>query len=178
MNVIVIGGVAAGTKAAAKLKREDRSANVTIYTKGQDITAKIIDVDVDKERISLGIKQMAENNAALALENLKKGDVVKAVVVSTDDKGVNVEVEGIAATIKKADLSKDKALQNPEDYKEGQVLEAKLTSVDKKNGKLGVSVKALEIEEEKKALEEYSAANASGSSLGDALGEALKKSAS
>lgn len=148
------------------------------YTKGQDITAKIIDVDVDKERISLGIKQMAENNAALALENLKKGDVVKAVVVSTDDKGVNVEVEGIAATIKKADLSKDKALQNPEDYHEGQVLEAKLTSVDKKNGKLGVSVKALEIEEEKKALEEYSAANTSGSSLGDALGEALKKSAS
>lgn len=145
------------------------------YTKGQEITAKIIDVDVEKERISLGIKQMAENSAALALENLKKGDVVKAVVVSSDDKGVNVEVEGIAATIKKADLSKDKAAQNPEDYHEGQVLEAKITSVDKKNGKLGVSVKALEIEEEKKALEEYTAANNSGSSLGDALGEALKK---
>lgn len=145
------------------------------YTKGQEITAKIIDVDVEKERISLGIKQLDENSAALALENLKKGDVVKAVVVSSDDKGVNVEVEGIAATIKKADLSKDKAAQNPEDYQEGQVLEAKITSVDKKNGKLGVSVKALEIEEEKKALEEYTAANNSGSSLGDALGEALKK---
>lgn len=148
------------------------------YTKGQDITAKIIDVDVEKERISLGIKQMAENNAALALENLKKGDVVKAVVVSADEKGVNVEVEGIAATIKKADLSKDKSAQNPEDYKEGQVLDAKITSVDKKNGKLGVSVKALEIEEEKKTLEEYSAANSSSTSFGDALGEALKKSAS
>lgn len=145
------------------------------YTKGQEITAKIIDVDVEKERISLGIKQLDENSAALALENLKKGDVVKAVVISSDDKGVNVEVEGIAATIKKADLSKDKAAQNPEDYQEGQVLEAKITSVDKKNGKLGVSVKALEIEEEKKALEEYTAANNSGSSLGDALGEALKK---
>ena len=145
------------------------------YTKGQEITAKIIDVDVEKERISLGIKQLDENSAALALENLKKGDVVKAVVVSSDDKGVNVEVEGIAATIKKADLSKDKAAQNPEDYQKGQVLEAKITSVDKKNGKLGVSVKALEIEEEKKALEEYTAANNSGSSLGDALGEALKK---
>ena len=145
------------------------------YTKGQEITAKIIDVDVEKERISLGIKQLDENSAALALENLKKGDVVKAVVVSSDDKGVNVEVEGIAATIKKADLSKDKAAQNPEDYQEGQVLEAKITSVDKKNGKLGVSVKALEIEEEKKALEEYTVANNSGSSLGDALGEALKK---
>ena len=145
------------------------------YTKGQEITAKIIDVDFEKERISLGIKQLDENSAALALENLKKGDVVKAVVVSSDDKGVNVEVEGIAATITKADLSKDKAAQNPEDYHEGQVLEAKITSVDKKNGKLGVSVKALEIEEEKKALEEYTAANNSGSSLGDALGEALKK---
>ena len=148
------------------------------YEKGQTITAKIIDVDVEKERISLGIKQLDENNAALALENLKKGDVVKAIVVSTDDKGVNVEVEGIAATIKKADLSKDKEGQNPLNYHEGQVLEAKLTSVDKKNGKLGVSVKALEIEEEKKTLEEYSASGASGSSLGDALGEALKKSAS
>lgn len=145
------------------------------YEKGQTITAKIIDVDVEKERISLGIKQLDENNAALALENLKKGDVVKAIVVSTDDKGVNVEVEGIAATIKKADLSKDKEGQNPLNYHEGQVLEAKLTSVDKKNGKLGVSVKALEIEEEKKTLEEYSASNTTGSSLGDALGEALKK---
>ena len=145
------------------------------YVKGQEITAKIIDVDVEKERISLGIKQLDENNAALALENLKKGDVVKAIVVSTDDKGVNVEVEGIAATIKKADLSKDKEGQNPENYHEGDVLEAKLTSVDKKNGKLGISVKALEIEEEKKTLEEYSASNASGTSLGDALGEALKK---
>lgn len=145
------------------------------YEKGQTITAKIIDVDVEKERISLGVKQLDENNAALALENLKKGDVVKAIVVSTDDKGVNVEVEGIAATIKKADLSKDKEGQNPENYHEGDVLEAKLTSVDKKNGKLGVSVKALEIEEEKKTLEEYSASNASGTSLGDALGEALKK---
>lgn len=148
------------------------------YEKGQEIKAKIIDVDVEKERISLGIKQLDENNAALALENFKKGDVVKAIVKSVDEKGVNVEVEGIAATIKKADLSKDKEGQNPEKFHEGDVLEAKLTSVDKKNGKLGVSVKALEIEEEKKTLKEYSASDSSNTSLGDALGEALKKSAS
>ena len=91
--------------------------------------------------------------------------------------GIIAEVNGVAAYIKKADLSKDKEGQNPLNYHEGQVLEAKLTSVDKKNGKLGVSVKALEIEEEKKTLEEYSASGASGSSLGDALGEALKKNA-
>ena len=87
------------------------------YVKGQDIQAKIIDVDVEKERISLGIKQLSENALASALDDVKKGDVVKATVVSSDDKGVNVEVNGVAAMIKKADLSKEKANQNPETSK-------------------------------------------------------------
>ena len=143
------------------------------YTKGQEIQAKIIDVDVDKERISL---QLTEEAVSGALEGLKKGDIVKATVVSVDDKGVNVEVNGISSSIKKADLSKEKSEQNPENFKEGDVIEAKVTSVDKKSGKLGLSIKALEIEEEKKVLEEYSNTT-SGSSLGDALGEALKKNA-
>ena len=148
------------------------------YTKGQDIQAKIIDVDVEKERISLGIKQLTENTLATALDGLKKGDVVKATVTGIEDKAVNVEVNGIAASIKRTDLSKDKAAQNPENYKEGDVIEAKVTSVDKKNNKIGLSVKALEIEEEKKALEEYSSNSSEGSSsLGDALSEALKKNA-
>ena len=147
------------------------------YTKGQEIQAKIIDVDVEKERISLGIKQLTEDTVSGALEGLKKGDVVKAKVVSIDDKGLNVEVNGLSANIKKADLSKDKADQNPENYKEGDEVEAKVTSVDKKNGKLSLSIKALEIDEEKKALEEYSSTSAAGSSLGEALGEALKKNA-
>jgi small subunit ribosomal protein S1 len=107
----------------------------------------------------------------MTLETLKKGDIVKAVVTGADEKGVQVNVQGIAATIKKADLSKEN--NDPLSYKEGDILEAKLTSVDRKNAKLGVSVKAYEIEEEKKALEEYSNTS-SGSSLGDALGEALK----
>ena len=147
------------------------------YTKGQEIQAKIIDVDVEKERISLGIKQLTEDTVSGALEGLKKGDVVKAKVVSIDDKGLNVEVNGLSANIKKTDLSKDKADQNPENYKEGDEVEAKVTSVDKKNGKLGLSIKALEIDEEKKALEEYSSTSTAGSSLGEALGEALKKNA-
>ena len=143
------------------------------YTKGQTIEAKIIDVDVEKERISLGIKQLSENNIAMTLDSLKKGDIVKAVETGADEKGVQVTVQGIAATIKKADLSKEN--NDPMSYKEGDVLEAKLTSVDRKNAKLGVSVKAYEIEEEKKALEEYSGANtSSGSALGEALGAALK----
>ncbi|MEE6206603.1 MAG: 30S ribosomal protein S1 [Alphaproteobacteria bacterium] len=144
------------------------------YSKGQEIEAKIIDVDVEKERISLGIKQLSEDNVSQALANLKKGEVVKAIVKSTDEKGVTVDVEGLTAVIKKADLSKDKASQNPENFKEGDVVEAKITSVDKKNVKIGLSIKALELDEEKKVLEEYSN-TASGSSLGEALGEALKK---
>ena len=146
------------------------------YTKGQDIEAKIIDVDVEKERISLGIKQLSENTTGAALEGFKKGDVVKATVVGSDDKGIIADVNGAPAYIKKADLSKDKTAQNVENYKEGDVLEAKVTTVDKKNNKLNLSVKALEIEEEKKALEEYSSATGN-SALGDALGEALKKNA-
>lgn len=144
------------------------------YSKGQEIEAKIIDVDVEKERISLGIKQLSEDSVSQALASLKKGDAVKAIVKETDDKGISVDVNGLTAYIKKADLSKDKASQNPENFKEGDVVEAKITSVDKKNVKIGLSIKALEVDEEKKVLEEYSN-NTSGSSLGDALGEALKK---
>ncbi len=144
------------------------------YEKGQDIEAKIIDADIEKERISLGVKQLSEDNVTQALASLKKGDVVKVIVKDTDEKGVTVDVEGLTAYIKKGDLSKEKSEQNPANYKEGDVLEAKITSVDKKNVKIGLSVKALELDEEKKVLEEYSN-QSSGSSLGEALGEALKK---
>lgn len=145
------------------------------YTKGQEIQAKIIDVDVEKERISLGIKQLTEDENATALDGFKKGDTVKATITAIDDKGVDVEVNGVAANIKKSDMSKDKAGQDLSQYNVGDELEAKVVSVDKKKGKLGLSVKALEIEEEKKALEEYSSTSSAGSSLGEALGEALKK---
>ncbi len=144
------------------------------YTKGQEIEAKIIDVDVEKERISLGIKQLSEDSVSQALASMKKGDVVRAVVKSVEDTGITVEVEGLTATIKKTDLSKDKASQNPENFHEGDMVEAKVTSVDKKNAKVGLSIKALEVDEEKKVLEEYSNTTG-GSSLGEALGEALKK---
>ena len=144
------------------------------YTKGQEIEAKIIDVDVEKERISLGIKQLSEDSVNQALASIKKGDTVRAVVKEVDDKGITVEVEGLSANIKKADLSKDKESQNPANFKEGDMIEAKVTSVDKKNVKIGLSIKALEVEEEKRVLEEYSN-NSGGSSLGEALGEALKK---
>ena len=110
------------------------------------------------------------------MEGIKKGDIVKATVVAVDDKVVSVDVNGLTANIKKADLSKEKSLQDTANFKEGDVVEAKVTSVDKKNSKVNLSIKALEIDEEKKALEEYSS-NSGNSALGDALGEALKKNA-
>ena len=146
------------------------------YTKGQDIQAKIIDVDVEKERISLGIKQLTEDTVSAALDSVKKGDIVKATVTAVDDKAITVDYNGLTATIKKADLSKEKAQQTTENFHEGDVIEAKATLVDRKNSKLHLSIKALEIDEEKKALEEYSSSTGN-SALGDALGEALKKNA-
>lgn len=144
------------------------------YTKGQEVEAKIIDVDVEKERISLSIKQLSENVNGTVLDGLKKGDVVKVTVVEKDDKCISVDYCGVVAQIKKADLAKEKSQQNCDDFKVGDVIEAKVISVEKKNNKLGLSVKALEIEEEKKAMEEYSNTS-SGSAFGDVLGAALKK---
>ncbi|MBQ9235624.1 MAG: 30S ribosomal protein S1 [Alphaproteobacteria bacterium] len=147
------------------------------YTKGQDIQAKIIDVDVEKERISLGIKQLTEDSVSAALDGIKKGDIVSATVTAIEDKAVVVDVNGLSASIKKADLGRDKASQNPENFHEGDKIEAKVTSVDRKNSKIGLSIKALEIDEEKKALEEYANSDTGNSALGDALGAALKKNA-
>ncbi|MBR1648149.1 MAG: 30S ribosomal protein S1 [Alphaproteobacteria bacterium] len=144
------------------------------YTKGQEIQAKIIDVDVEKERISLGIKQLTEDANASAFEGLNKGDNVKASVTEVTEDGLNVEVNGVAGTIKKSDLAREKSGQDLNRFKAGDEVEAKITVADKKKGKLVLSIKALEIEEEKKALEEYSNTT-SGSTLGEALGEALKK---
>ena len=147
------------------------------YTKGQEIQAKIIDVDVEKERISLGIKQLTEDSVSAALEGIKKGDKVTATVTAIEDKAIVVDVNGLTASIKKADLGRDKAAQNPENFHEGDKVEAKVTSVDRKNTKIGLSIKALEIDEEKQALEEYGSADKGNSALGDALGAALKKNA-
>ena len=169
---IDLGGVD-GLVHVTELSHERNVSPKSVVSVGDEVEVKVLEVDPEKRRISLGIKQLSENNIAMTLDSLKKGDIVKAVVTGADEKGVQVTVQGIAATIKKADLSKEN--NDPMSYKEGDVLEAKLTSVDRKNAKPGVSVKAYEIEEEKKALEEYSGANtSSGSALGEALGAALK----
>ncbi|MAN80223.1 MAG: 30S ribosomal protein S1 [Rhodospirillaceae bacterium] len=145
------------------------------YTKGDMVKAKVLDVDVDKERVSLGIKQLADDPTEGAMEGLKKGSVVTCTVTQTNDGGVEVMVnDAILGFIRKSDLSRDRSEQRPDRFAAGEKVDAKITQIDKSGRKLSLSIKALEVEEEKKAMQEYGSSD-SGASLGDILGAALKE---
>jgi small subunit ribosomal protein S1 len=143
------------------------------YKKGDTIKAKVLAIDADKERISLGIKQLTDNTAGGVLDSINKGDVVTCVVTSIAESGIEVKInDSIIAFIKKSDLSRDRQEQRPERFAVGDRIDAKVTTVDKTAHKVAVSVKALEADEQKRAIEEYGSAD-SGASLGDILGAAL-----
>ena len=146
------------------------------YKKGQMVKAKILDIDVEKERISLGVKQLTEDPAAGAMETVKKGEVVTGIVSAIEENGIEVDVNGLKGYIKRADLAKDKAEQKPERFAVGEKVDAKVTAFDAKTRKLTLSIKAKEVDEDKKAMEEFGSTNA-GASLGDILGAALVKKA-
>jgi small subunit ribosomal protein S1 len=143
------------------------------YKKGARVKAKVLAVDPEKERISLGIKQLTENKASSTLDGIHKGDVVTCVVTALTEGGIEVKVnDNITAFIKKSDLSRDRQEQRPDRFAIGDRVDAKVTNVDKTAHKVTVSVKALEMDEQKRAIEEYGSAD-SGASLGDILGAAL-----
>lgn len=154
----------------------DKSSEEAIkdYKKGMVVKAKILDIDVEKERISLGIKQLTEDPLASASENIKKGEVVTGIVSAIEDGGIEVDVNGIKGFIKRTDLAKDRSEQKTERFAIGEKVDAKVTSFDAKTRKLTLSIKAREVAEEKAAMEEFGATNA-GASLGDILGDALAK---
>jgi small subunit ribosomal protein S1 len=137
----------------------------------------VLDVDVEKERISLGIKQLgAEQPAGDSSEGgLKKNAVVTGVVTEVNDGGIEVKINGTDQTafIRRADLSRDRNDQRPERFSKGEKVDARVTQVDRKTGKVALSIKALEIAEEKEAVAAYGSSD-SGASLGDILGAALK----
>src|SRR5579885_219935 len=145
------------------------------YKKGDKVKAKVLDVDVEKERISLGIKQLAGDPMASA-GDLKKGSVVTCEVIGVKEGGIDVKIVGteLNAFIKRADLARDRAEQRPERFAVGQKVDARVTQFDRKTRKVGVSIKALEVAEEKEAIAQYGTAD-SGASLGDILGAALKQ---
>jgi small subunit ribosomal protein S1 len=144
------------------------------FQKGQTVQVKVLDVDPEKERISLGIKQLASDPMA-KVATLKKGDVVTVTVAEVQEAGLEVILEGGArAFIRRADLARDRNDQRPDRFGVGDKVDALVTQADKTGRKLGLSIKALEISEEKEAVAQYGSSD-SGASLGDILGAALKK---
>ena len=145
------------------------------YKKGQMVKVKLLDVDIEKERISLGIKQLKKDTFAESAGTMKKGDVVTCTVTAVTDGGLEVTVgDGIPGFIKKADLSRERAEQRPDRFAVGEKVDAKIAQVDAKTRKLTLSIKAREMEEDKQAMAEFGSSD-SGASLGDILGAALNK---
>jgi small subunit ribosomal protein S1 len=144
------------------------------YEKGQMVKAKVLDVDVEKERVSLGMKQL-QSDPMDKIGPMKKGSIVTVTVSEVNDGGVEVELaDGLKSFIRRADLSRDRAEQRPERFGKGDKLDAMVTSFDKASRRIGLSLKAREMAEEKEAVAQYGSSD-SGASLGDILGAALKK---
>ena len=145
------------------------------FNKGDMVKAKILDVDIDKERISLGIKQLTDDPFAGQMDSHRKGEVVTCTVTQLTDNGIEVSVgESLTGFIRRADLSRDRAEQRADRFAVGEKVDAVITNVDRKTRKLTLSIKARETAEEKQAVEEYGSSD-SGASLGDILGAALAK---
>jgi small subunit ribosomal protein S1 len=146
------------------------------YERGQMVEAVILDVDVDKERISLGIKQLSGDPFTESTGEIGKGKVVTCEVIEVKDNGLDVKIADtdITAFIRRADLARDRSEQRPERFAAGERFDARVTQFDPKVRKVSVSIKALEMAEEKEAIAQYGSTDA-GASLGDILGAALSQ---
>tara|TARA_R110002051_G_scaffold104366_2_gene176921 strand:+ start:97278 stop:98966 length:1689 start_codon:yes stop_codon:yes gene_type:complete len=148
------------------------------YNRGDMVSAKVLDVDVEKERISLGIKQLSTGEVADTAGTeggIRKGSIVTGTVTEVNDGGIEVRLADseMTAFIRRADLSRDRNDQRPERFSKGEKVDARITQYDRKTQRIQLSIKALEIAEEKEAVANYGS-SASGASLGDILGAALK----
>jgi len=154
---------------------EAGEAAMANYEKGQVVKAKVLDVDPEKERISLGIKQLQEDPAADTLSRIQKGAVVTCVVTAVQANGIEVKVDDLlTGFIRRAELARDKAEQRPERFAVGEKVDAKIVSVDRASRKLALTIRGREVEEDKAAINEYGSSD-SGASLGDILGAAIRR---
>jgi small subunit ribosomal protein S1 len=155
------------------------------YKKGDKVNAQVLDVDVEKERISLGIKQLTGGAAeaaagapaeAGAAGDLKKGVVVTCEVMDVKEGGIDVKIVGtdFSSFIKRSELARDRSEQRPDRFAAGQKVDARVIQFDRRSHKITVSIKALEVAEEKEAIAQYGSSD-SGATLGDILGTALKR---
>lgn len=155
---------------------------IKTFKKGDKVSARILVVDIEKERISLGIKQLTANpggevaaTASAAAPSVRKNEVVTCKITSVDRDGIEVELaDGVKSYIRKNELSRDRQDQRPERFAVGDRVDAQVISADKKSGKVQLSIKALEQDQHKKAIEEYGSSD-SGASLGDILGAAISE---
>ena len=145
------------------------------FSKGQTVDAVVLDVDMDKERVSLGVKQL-DGDPFESLGDLRRGSTVTCEVTAVTDGGLEVGVgdADVSAFIRRSDLSRDREDQRPERFNVGDKLDAMVTNIDQRARRIGLSIKALEIAEEKEAVEQYGSSD-SGASLGDILGAALNR---
>ncbi|MBI6630496.1 30S ribosomal protein S1 [Pontibaca salina] len=143
------------------------------YRKGDIVQAVVSEVDIEKERISLSIKALGGDKFSEAVDGVKRGSVVTVAVTAIEEGGIEVEYEGMKAFIRRSDLSRDRSEQRPERFNVGDKVDVRVTNVDAKTRRLGMSIKAREIAEEKEAVQQYGSSD-SGASLGDILGAALK----
>jgi len=146
------------------------------YNRGDQVKAKVLDVDIEKERISLGIKQVGGDPFEEVSGEIRKGSVVTCEIIEVKETGIDVKIADtdLTAFIRRSDLSRDRSEQRPERFAKGEKVDARVTNFDKKTRKIAVSIKALEIAEEKEAVAQYGSTD-SGASLGDILGAALSK---
>ena len=145
------------------------------FEKGAKIQAKILEIDLEKERISLGIKQLTEDPYAGEAEKVRKGDIVTCTITAVVEQGLEVSVgENLSGFIRRADLSRERGEQRTERFAVDEKVDAVITQVDRKTHNLTLSIKAREVEEEKKAMADFGSSD-SGASLGDILSAALAK---
>jgi small subunit ribosomal protein S1 len=146
------------------------------YKKGDKVQAQVLDVDVEKERISLGIKQLAGDPMDSAPGDLKKGAVVTTEVIDVKESGIDVKIVDTDLTtfIKRSELARDRNDQRADRFQVGQKVDARITQFDRKSSKVQLSIKALEVAEEKEAIAQYGSSD-SGATLGDILGTALRR---
>ena len=149
------------------------------FSKGQLLKVKVLDIDPEKERVSLGVKQVEGGDPlADAFSSTKKGDVVTCTITAIDDRGMEVALSnGLSGYIKKVDIAKDRTEQRTDRFAVGEKIDAKITAIEKSARKVSLSIKAREMDEEKEALSTYGSSD-SGATLGDILGTALHKAKS
>ena len=143
------------------------------YRKGDMVKATVLEVDTEKERISLSIKALESEAFKEATDGIKRGSIVTVTVTAVEEGGVEVEHDGVKSFIRRSDLSRERSEQRSDRFQVGDKVDARVTSVDAKTRKLNLSIKAREIAEEKEAVQQYGSTDA-GASLGEILGEALK----